>query len=161
MSSQKDEENIIICISFLQHSFHHFYFWEELFCRSFWVPNNYSHFGICSWRSHRSLFGNGILLPKLSLPTVRKKCSSDQIKLSKVEAEGQEFAKILRSLEQFLITVGKDNFGNKILFFSKNNVPQIVFWHIFWRWSLRFLSQFYYAAINFFTNVFFSKFSKF
>ena len=52
MSIQKDEENIIICISF-----HHFYFWEELFCRSFSVSDNSSHFGICSWRSHRSLFG--------------------------------------------------------------------------------------------------------
>ena len=37
---------------------------------------------------------NDILLPKLFLPTVRKKCSSDQEKLLKFEAEGQEFAKI-------------------------------------------------------------------
>ena len=61
------------------------------------MPNNYSHFGICSRRSHRCLFGNGILLPKLFLPT---DSSSDQEKFLKVEAEGQEFAKILRSLEQ-------------------------------------------------------------
>ena len=31
---------------------------------------------------------------------MRKKCSSDQEKLLKFEAEGQEFAKFLRSLEQ-------------------------------------------------------------
>ena len=54
---------------------------------------------------------NGILLPKLFWPTVRKKCSSDLEKLFKFEAEGQEFAKILRSLEQFIQTVeGKNNF---------------------------------------------------
>ena len=48
---------------------------------------------------------NGILLPKLFRPTVRKNCSSDREKLLKVEAEGREFAKILRSLEQFIQTV--------------------------------------------------------
>ena len=31
-----------------------------------------------------------------------KNCSSDQEKLLKFEAEGQEFAKFLRSLEQFI-----------------------------------------------------------
>ena len=54
---------------------------------------------------------NGILLPKLFLPTVRKKCSSDRKTLFKFEAEGREFAKILRSLEQFVRTVkGQNNF---------------------------------------------------
>ena len=37
---------------------------------------------------------NGILLPKLFWPTVRKNCSSDREKLLKSEVEGQEFAKI-------------------------------------------------------------------
>ena len=32
---------------------------------------------------------------------MRKKCSSDREKLLKFEAEGREFAKFLRSLEQF------------------------------------------------------------
>ena len=45
---------------------------------------------------------------------MRKKCSSDREKHLKFEAEGQEFAKILRSLEQFFLTVGQNNFGNKI-----------------------------------------------
>ena len=54
---------------------------------------------------------NGILLPKLFWPTVRKKCSSDREKLLKFEAEGREFAKFLRSLEQFIQTVkGQNNF---------------------------------------------------
>ena len=54
---------------------------------------------------------NGILLPKLFWSTVRKKCSSDQEKLLKFEAEGWEFAKCLRSLEQFIQTVkGQNNF---------------------------------------------------
>ena len=52
---------------------------------------------------------NGILLPKLSWPTVRKNCCSDQDKFLKFEAEGQEFAKILRLLEQFIQTVKGQN----------------------------------------------------
>ena len=57
------------------------------------------------------LFCNGILLPKLFWPTVRKNCSSDREKLLKFEAEGWEFAKFLRSLEQFIQTVkGQNNF---------------------------------------------------
>ena len=42
---------------------------------------------------------------------MRKKCSSDQEELLKFEAEGREFEKILRSLEQFIQTVkGQNNF---------------------------------------------------
>ena len=51
---------------------------------------------------------NGILLPKLFLPTVRKNCSSDREKLLKFKA-GREFAKFLRSLEQFIQTVKGQN----------------------------------------------------
>ena len=41
----------------------------------------------------------------------KKTCSSDQEKLLNFAAEGQEFANILRSLEQFIPTVkGQDNF---------------------------------------------------
>ena len=40
----------------------------------------------------------GILLPKLFWPTVIKDCSSDREKLLKLEAEGREFSKFLRSL---------------------------------------------------------------
>ena len=42
-------------------------------------------------------------------PTVRKKCSSDREKLLKFEAENREFAKNLRSLEQFIQTVKGQN----------------------------------------------------
>ena len=45
---------------------------------------------------------------------MRKKCSTDREKLLNVEAEGREFAKFLRSLEQFFLTVGQNNLGNKI-----------------------------------------------
>ena len=42
---------------------------------------------------------------------MRKKISSDREKLLKFEAEGQEFAKYLRSLEQFIETMkGQNNF---------------------------------------------------
>ena len=42
---------------------------------------------------------------------MRKNCSSDREKLLKFVAEGREFAKFLRSLEQFIQTVkGQNNF---------------------------------------------------
>ena len=48
---------------------------------------------------------------------MRKKCSSYREKMLKFEAEGREFAKILRSLEQFIQTVkAQNNFGNRMLF---------------------------------------------
>ena len=47
---------------------------------------------------------NGILLPKLFWPTVRKNCSSDWEFFFKFEAEGWEFAKFLRTLDQFIPT---------------------------------------------------------
>ena len=54
---------------------------------------------------------NGILLPKLIRPTVRKNCSSDREKLLKFEAEGREFENFLTSLPQFIQTVkGQNNF---------------------------------------------------
>ena len=45
------------------------------------------------------------MLPNLFWPSVRKKCSSDREKLLKIDAECQEFAKFLRSLEQLIQTV--------------------------------------------------------
>ena len=46
------------------------------------------------------------------LPTHReKKCSNDREKVLKFEAEGREFAKFLRSLEQFIQTLkGQNNY---------------------------------------------------
>ena len=52
---------------------------------------------------------NGILIPKLFLLSVWKKSCSDWGKLLKFEAEGWEFAKLLRSLEQFIQTVKGQN----------------------------------------------------
>ena len=52
---------------------------------------------------------NGILLPKLFWPTVRKKCSRDWEKLFKFEAKGREFSKFSRSLEQFIQAVKVQN----------------------------------------------------
>ena len=52
---------------------------------------------------------------------MRKKCSRGCEKLFKFKAEGREFAKIFRSLEQCFLTVGQNNFCNKIPF------PSILF----------------------------------
>ena len=56
--------------------------------------------------------GNGIVLPKLFWPTVRKNCSGDQEKLLKFEAKGRKFRNCLPSLEQFIqILKGQNNFS--------------------------------------------------
>ena len=65
------------------------------------LPENKKYIGI----EKKCTVINGILLPKLFWPTVRKNCSSDREKLLKFEAEGREFAKHLRSLVQFIQTV--------------------------------------------------------
>ena len=46
---------------------------------------------------------------KIVLTYCEKKCSNDLVKLLKFEAEGREFANILRSLEQFIRTVKGQN----------------------------------------------------
>ena len=46
---------------------------------------------------------------------MRNNCSSDQENLLKLEAEGREFGKILRSLEQFVRTV-RPILGNGMFF---------------------------------------------
>ena len=48
---------------------------------------------------------------------MRKNCPSDREFFLKFEAEGPEFAKVLRSLEQFIQTVKvRTIFGNRIIF---------------------------------------------
>ena len=48
---------------------------------------------------------------------MRKYCSSDSEKALKFEAEGREFGKILKSLEQFILTVkGQNNFETECFF---------------------------------------------
>ena len=46
---------------------------------------------------------------KIVLSNMRKNCSSYREKLLKFEAEGREFSKFLRSLEQFIQTVKVQN----------------------------------------------------
>ena len=76
---------------------------EEVVCHSltFVLPGSTSTLNYF----YPFIFRNGILLPKLFWPTVRKNCSIDWEKLLKFEAQGREFAKFLRSLEQFILTV--------------------------------------------------------
>ena len=74
-------------------------------------------FEVCQWcmelffsPGSSAKVNNGILLPKLFWPIVRKN-------VLVIEAEGREFAKILRSLDQFVRTVnGQTIFGNRMLF---------------------------------------------
>ena len=68
-----------------------------------------------SWEKIKQVEKNCILLPKLSWPTVRKKCCSDWEKLLKYKAEGHKYAKILRSLKVswFQNVFMKSSFGPK------------------------------------------------
>ena len=85
-------------------------FEENLIKKNLHMGSKSGHWKYVLRLPRRSLW-NGILLPKLFWPTVRKKCSCDQEKILKFEAEGREFANILRSLEQFIQTVkGQNNF---------------------------------------------------
>ena len=73
----------------------------------------------CAITGHSVTYINGILLPKMFWPTLREYCSSDWEKLLKFEAEGREFAKFLRSLEQFIQTVkGQNKFCEKNAFLT-------------------------------------------
>ena len=58
-----------------------------------------------------AVFKQWYFVAKIALTYCKKNCSSDREKLLKFEAEGREFAKFLRSLEQFIQTVkGLNNF---------------------------------------------------
>ena len=57
---------------------------------------------------------------------MRKNCSSDREKLLKFEAEGREFAKILRSLEKVIQTVkGQNNFWKQNAFLTCSLLEQL------------------------------------
>ena len=66
---------------------------------------------------------------------MKKHCSTDREKLLKFEAEGQEFAKFLRSIEQFIQAVKSQNnfwLQNAFLtcswkFLISNNLEQLDF----------------------------------
>ena len=71
---------------------------------------------------------NSILFPKLFWPAVRKNDSTDWEKLLKFEAEGQEFARFLRSQEQLIRTVkAKNNFEKEYFFNLFLEVSQILY----------------------------------
>ena len=54
---------------------------------------------------------------------MRKNCSSDQENLLKFKAEGREFAKFLRSLEQFIQTVKvQNNFWEGTIHILRNHL---------------------------------------
>ena len=76
------------------------YFWIVYFCCISIKLHN------CQNASHSR---NCILFWKLFWPAVRKNCSGDREKRLKFEAEGQEFSKLLRSLEQFIQRVKYEN----------------------------------------------------
>ena len=86
----------------LQKRLHPFVDCLEGFCKSFdSVLHKKSYFFWSTGLANISFkySKNGVLLTKLFWPTVRKKCSGDREKLLIFEAEGREFAKLLRSLE--------------------------------------------------------------
>ena len=70
------------------------------------------------WRVLKKFVWKRYFVTKIVL-TYCENCSSDWEKLLKFEAEGQEFAKNLRSLEQFIGTVkGQTKFRNRMFFLT-------------------------------------------
>ena len=65
---------------------------------------------------------------------MRKKCSSDGEELLKLEAEGQEFAKYLRSLEQLIQTVKAKIQQTKMLVTCQRFVDLFLF-GLIWQYS--------------------------
>ena len=61
---------------------------------------------------------NGILLPKLFWPTVKKNVLVSDKKFLKFDAESREFSKILSSLEQFIQTESSEHFLVTACFFN-------------------------------------------
>ena len=62
-------------------------------------------------RSRIDQYKKCYFVSKIVLTYCEKNCSSDRVKLMKYEAEGQEFAKFLKSLEQFIQKMkGQNNF---------------------------------------------------
>ena len=65
------------------------------------------------------LLRNGILLSKLFWPTVRKNGSNVREIFLKLQAAGWEFAKVFKSLEQFIqIVNGQKNFWQQNAFLT-------------------------------------------
>ena len=77
------------------------------------VNLNYNCCHLLDLRNLQEQVKKAFCYEKLFWPfTVWINCSSDREKLLKFEAEGREFSKILRSLEQFIQTVkGQNNFS--------------------------------------------------
>ena len=77
-------------------------------CLSVCILSMYAYTG---WKVNDAVLWNHAQYSWYFVTTVRKNCSIDGEKLLKFEAEGREFSKILRSLEQFIQTVkGQNNF---------------------------------------------------
>ena len=106
----ENTEFVLICrkIKLLQGLF---IFWTKIRLSTIFKGGNNSKKHIGSHFMKHIISPNGILYPKLFWPNERKIFISDQEKLLKFETEGREFAKFLRSLEQFIQTVkGQNNF---------------------------------------------------
>ena len=103
-----------------------FFVWTfvSLFCLDFYFPFLFGSFFFntsfnSSFNSFLFLFhtNRGHILDFFQ-KNFFQNCSCDQEKRLKFEAEGWEFANILRSLKQFIRTVNsKNNFWNRMLFF--------------------------------------------
>ena len=100
--------------------YYNFDFFSGTHLQRFWTKNivrlrsQKTDFAFLKVNFSKSIFCqklNGILFAKLFWSTLRKNGSSDREKPLKVEAENREFAKCLRSVEQFKqIVKGKNNY---------------------------------------------------
>ena len=72
---------------------------------------------------------------KIVLTYCEKNCFSDLKNFANSRPTSSNFQSFSQSLEQFFLTVGQNNFGNKIPFFKINNLPDKSYF-----WMTRFCS---------------------
>ena len=108
---------ILLRAEFRAHNGFNFIFWKGTFL--ILCPSIFTRYSIIQkscenkngLRKGKKKIRNGILLPRLFLPTVRKKYAINWEKVLKFEAEGREFAIFLKLLEQLIRKVkGQNNF---------------------------------------------------
>ena len=108
------------------------YTFSNLSCM-FLNPNNFFQFEfeflyLLDMRSLQEQVKKAFCYQKLFWPfTVWINCSSDLKKFSNSRPSASNFSSFSRSLEQFFLTVGQNNFGNKIQFLKFEHVPSMNF----------------------------------
>ena len=96
------------------------YIFSNFSCMFLYSNNNYNCSNLSYLRNLQQQVKTAFCYRKLFWPfTVRTNCSNDLKMFTNSRPSASNFKKNSRLLEQFFLTVGQNNFGNKILFLWK------------------------------------------